>query len=133
MTASRPKRRATVADVRRVALAMDETEERPSYGTPGFRVKDKLFARVLDDDNLVVKVDPAWRDAIVAAAPDVFYVTPHYEPHPWVVVRLGSLDRAALREILAEARRLAMPAASPRARGGVRARSTGRAKTRRAR
>jgi len=32
-------------DVRRLALALPETVERPSYGTPGFRVKDKLFAR----------------------------------------------------------------------------------------
>jgi len=37
---------ATEDDVRRLALALPEVAERPSYGTPGFRVKDKLFARI---------------------------------------------------------------------------------------
>jgi hypothetical protein len=99
----------TLADVRRAALALPDTEERPSYGTPGFRVRDKLFARVLDDEALVVKVDLAWRDAIVAGSPDVFYVTPHYQGYPWVVVRLGAIDRARLRDVLAEAWQLAAP------------------------
>ena len=40
---------ATVDDVRRIALALPATAEKPSYGTPGFRVRDKLFARVHDD------------------------------------------------------------------------------------
>jgi hypothetical protein len=108
-TPARKDKGVTVADVRAIALAMPDTEERPSYGTPGFRVRDKLFARVLDDDALVVKVDLAWRDAIVAGSPGVFYVTPHYAGYPWVVVRLGAIGRAQLREVLFEARRLAEP------------------------
>jgi hypothetical protein len=40
---------ATEDDVRRLALALPETHERPSYGTPGFRVKDRLFARIHQD------------------------------------------------------------------------------------
>jgi hypothetical protein len=94
----------TVAHVRKLALAMPDTAERPSYGTPGFRVKDRLFARVLDDETIVVKVDLAWRDGIVRGSPDVFYVTPHYQPYPWVIVRLGAIDIARLGEILAAAR-----------------------------
>jgi hypothetical protein len=93
----------TIADVRTIALAMASTVERPSYGTPGFRVQDRLFARVLDEQTIVVKVDPAWRDSLVAGSPDVFHVTPHYEPYPWVIVRLPAVDRASLREILAAA------------------------------
>ncbi len=34
----------TEDDVRRIAQSLPETTEKPSYGTPGFRVKDKLFA-----------------------------------------------------------------------------------------
>lgn len=34
------------ATVRRIALALPDTVERPSYGTPGFFVKKMLFARL---------------------------------------------------------------------------------------
>jgi hypothetical protein len=37
---------ASEDDVRTIALGLPETSERSSYGTPGFRVKDKLFARI---------------------------------------------------------------------------------------
>jgi hypothetical protein len=92
--------------VRKVALSLPDTEERPSYGTPGFRAKGTLFARVLDSRTIVVRVDLAWRDALVDAAPEIFSVTPHYVGYPWVVVSLATLDRARLREILGEAHAL---------------------------
>ena len=44
----------TLEDVRRVALSLPDTIEKPSYGTPGFRVKDKLFARVREEGDVVV-------------------------------------------------------------------------------
>lgn len=41
---------ATADDVRRLALALPETDEHPSYGgRPSFRVRGKGFARLLDD------------------------------------------------------------------------------------
>ena len=33
---------ATEDDVRRLALALPAATEKPSYGTPGFRVRDRL-------------------------------------------------------------------------------------------
>jgi hypothetical protein len=47
-------------DVRRIALSLPETTEKSSYGTPGFRVKDRLFARMWDDPDVLV----VWRPAI---------------------------------------------------------------------
>jgi hypothetical protein len=41
-------------DVRRAALALPETTEKLSYGTPGFRVKDKLFARIREEGDVLV-------------------------------------------------------------------------------
>ena len=37
------------------------------------------------------------RDALIAEAPDVYYLKPHYEPYPCVLVRLveGAPRRAA--------------------------------------
>jgi hypothetical protein len=40
----------------------------------------------------------------------VFYVTEHYQDHPWVLVRFLTVDPAALPEILERAWRLVAPA-----------------------
>jgi len=58
LTATPERRKAseavTESDVRRVALSLPATTEKPSYGTPGFRVKDKLFARIREQGDLLV-------------------------------------------------------------------------------
>ena len=100
----------TLADVRRVALGLPETSEAPSYGTPAFRVRKKLFARMLDDGlSIVVKCDFDHREFLVESRPDVFSVTPHYLAYPMVVVQLATVGRDLLSEILAEAWRHAAP------------------------
>lgn len=100
------RRGTTIDDVRRLALLLPGTVEKPSYGTPGFRAKNKLYARVLGADAIVVRTDLEFRDAIVASKPSIFSVTDHYRHHPWVIVSLPAIGEAALRDVLAEAWRL---------------------------
>ncbi|RKG55357.1 hypothetical protein D7X30_26315 [Corallococcus sp. AB011P] len=102
-TVAKRKGRLTVDDVREMALALPSTEERPSYGTPGFRVSDKLFARVLDDDSIVIQVDFDHREALLDSKPDMFKVTPHYQDWPMVIVRLRTVNRRLLEVLLKEA------------------------------
>lgn len=92
-------------DVRRVALSFPEVTERPSYGTPGFRVKDRLFARIHQQPEvlLVWRDSVAGRDALIAASPEKFFTTPHYAGHPSVLVRLAEIDESELAELLADA------------------------------
>jgi hypothetical protein len=48
----------TFAAVRKFALSLDNVEEAPSYGTPGFRVGGVLFLRFHQDaESLVVRTD----------------------------------------------------------------------------
>ena len=102
---------ATEKTVRALALALPETSEKPCHGTPGFYVKGKLFARLLPDGKtLAVRVDPGERDALLAAVPDVFFVTPHYEGWPMVLIRLARIGRNDLADRLAEAWRFMAPA-----------------------
>jgi hypothetical protein len=113
---------ATEDDVRRLALALPATTEEPSYGTPGFRVKDKLFARMWDgsrrhgggdDEGDVVVLfvsDLGEKDAMLAAAPERFFTTSHYDGHAMVLVRLGAVDIDELEELLADAWRVRAPA-----------------------
>jgi hypothetical protein len=100
----------TESDVREIALALPETEERPSYGTPGFRVKDRLFARLREPGVLLVRcADEGEKDFLLRADPAKFFTTPHYDGHPSVLVRLDAVDRDELAELLTDAWRVRAP------------------------
>jgi hypothetical protein len=101
---------ATEIDVRAIALALPETEERPSYGTPGFRVKDRLFARIREPGVLLVWcADEGEKDFLLRAEPAKFFTTPHYVGHPSVLVRLDAVDRDELAELLTDSWRVRAP------------------------
>ena len=102
----------TEADVRRAALSLPHTTEKPSYGTPGFRVKNRLFARVREEDNVLVLwcADEAEKDALIASEPAKFFTIPHYDGYPMVLVRFDAIDVDELTELLTESWRLRAPA-----------------------
>jgi hypothetical protein len=102
---------ASEDDVRRIALSLPETQERPSYGTPGFRVADRLFARLRDDgESVVVYVaDEGEKHALVQAEPDKFFTTPHYDGHASVLVRWAVVSNDELTELLTDAWRVRAP------------------------
>ncbi len=98
-------------DVRRLAMSLPETTEKPSYGTPGFRVKDKLFARMREEGDVLVVwcADLGEKEALLLSDTAVFSTTPHYDGHPSVLVRLPEVDVDELREVLTEAWRVRAP------------------------
>lgn len=101
----------TEDDVRRIALSLPATTEKPSYGTPGFRVKDKLFARVREEGDVLVVWcwDLGEKEALIASEPDKFFTTPHYDGHPTVLVRFGAVDEDEMTELLTESWRIRAP------------------------
>ncbi len=103
----------TEHDVRSAALALPGTTEKPSYGTAGFRVRDKLFARMKEDGESLALfcADASEKLALVAAEPDRYFTTPHYDGSPMVLVRLAALDADSLADVLAEAWRVRAPRA----------------------
>jgi hypothetical protein len=98
-------------DVRRIALSLPATTEKPSYGTPGFRVADKLFARMHEDPDVLVVycADVSEKDALIAARPDVFFTTAHYDGHALVLVRLSRIGADELTDVLTESWRVRAP------------------------
>ncbi len=97
-------------DIREVALELPETEETTSYGTPAFKVRRKLFARLREEgDVLVVKVERDERAALIESEPEIYFFTPHYENYGFVLVRLAAVERDELREILTDSWRRAAP------------------------
>jgi hypothetical protein len=103
---------ATEADVRRIALSLPETTEKPSYGTPGFRVKDKLFLRLRTEaeGGLVVFVtDLGEKEMLLESEPEKFFTTPHYDGHASVLVNLPAIDEQELTELIADSWRNRAP------------------------
>ncbi|WP_433650693.1 MmcQ/YjbR family DNA-binding protein [Micromonospora zamorensis] len=107
-------------DVRRIALALPETTERPSYdGLPAWRVRDKPFVwerplRRADLDALgdaapdgpllgVRVVDLGVKEALLADDPSVYLTTPHFDGYPAVLVRLDRINLSELTEVVTEA------------------------------
>lgn len=98
-------------EVRRLALALPSVTERPSYGTPGFRVSDRLFARIRPEGDSVVVwcADLGEKEALLASDPDTFFTTPHYDGHPTVLVRMAAVDPGEMAELLTDSWRLRAP------------------------
>ena len=100
------------ADVRRICLSLPEAIEKPYAGLPGFRVKNKLFARIREKpDALVVwRPDISEKEALIASEPEKFFQIPHYEGHPAVLVHLEAIDVEELEELLIESWAINAPA-----------------------
>jgi hypothetical protein len=93
--------------VREIAGGLSGAVEGTSYGTPAFHVGKTLFVRQHQDGvSLVVRIDPEERAVRVAADPKTYSVTDHYVNYPFVLVRMASVERRELKELLKEAWRL---------------------------
>ena len=63
-----------------------------------------------DPDALVVRViDLPDAQALLLGRPDVYFTAPHYDGHPYVLVRLDVVEREELAELLEDAWRLRVP------------------------
>jgi hypothetical protein len=103
---------ATVADVRKIALSLPETTEETWFGTPAFKVKGKGFLRLRTEAEgalVVFLADVAEQEALIASSPKKFFVTPHYEGHATVLVRLPAIGVRELRELITESWRRKAP------------------------
>jgi hypothetical protein len=93
--------------VRKFALTLGNVEEVRSYGTPGFKVGGELFARLKEDgETLVVRMGFDARDEMIAAAPEIYFVTDHYLNYKWILVRLPKIEADAVKDLLRGARRM---------------------------
>jgi hypothetical protein len=93
---------------RKIALSLGDVEEVMSYGTPGFKMKGQLFARLHQDgESLVLRVDFEQREALMAHDPATYYITDHYLNYQWILVSLSRVHPDALDDLLRGASRLA--------------------------
>ena len=105
--------------VRNIGLVLPGVEESTAYGVPALKVHGKLLAcvpanRSVEPDSLVVRVDFDDRAELLAADPDVYYVTEHYVGYNAVLVRLSRVNPDVLRDLLGMAYKFVTRKAVPR-------------------
>ena len=94
--------------VRAIAGKLAGAVERTSYGTPAFFVGKTLFARQHQDgESLVIRMEIEERTMWVKADPVTYSFTEHYKNYPLILVRMATVEREELDELLVEAWRLA--------------------------
>jgi len=99
-------------EIRAIALGLPGAFEQASYGgRPSWRTKARMFAWIRDDpEALVVWVDAEEeKQALIAAEPDKFFTTAHYDGDPIVLVELDAVDARDARELVTESWRLRAP------------------------
>jgi hypothetical protein len=111
--------------VRNIGLALPGVEESTAYGQPALKVHGKLLACIpvnpsAEPSSLAVRVDFDDRAELLAADPDVYYVTDHYVGYTAVLVRLSRVSPDVLRDLLGMAYKFVTRSAVPRSPTGKR-------------
>src|SRR5688572_31961083 len=99
-----------------------------TWGQPTLKVRGKMCVCIAshksaEPNSLVVMMDFAERDALVADDPGTYYLKEHYVNYPCVLVRLARIHVDALRDLVAGAHRF-VSARSPKTGASTRRGST---------
>jgi len=95
----------TFGDVQKIGATLAGVDVGTAYDSPCLRVNKKMIACIAinkqaEPNSLMIRMPVDQRDALIAEAPDVYYLKPHYENYPCVLVRLAKVHRDALRDLL---------------------------------
>jgi hypothetical protein len=101
----------TFEDVRRMALALPEAEERLTWETDiTFRVRDKIFAIGGEGaDRISVKASLETQAELIDLDPETFASSAYVGRFGWVTVVLDRVDPAVLASLIREAWRRSAP------------------------
>jgi hypothetical protein len=102
----RPRDTKAFKMVTAVGLTLPDVEATTRYdGSPVLRMHGVFLAGPAthpsaEPNTIVVRSAIEDRELLIADAPDTYYVTDCYKRYPLVLVRLGSIRRDALRDLL---------------------------------
>lgn len=96
--------------VRKIALSLPDTEERETWETPTFRVRNKIFVMFSEGGREAwIKSTSDEQQALIAMDPQTFFSPPYVGSSGWIGVRIRTVDRGELEELITEAWRLTAP------------------------
>lgn len=108
--------RDPLASLRKLCLALPETSERLSHGSPCWFVRDKKVFVMFDDHHTPGRVAfhcaaaDGKQEVLIAAAPERFFVPPYVGGRGWVGVWLdGPVDWRQVADLVEEAFRQVAP------------------------
>jgi hypothetical protein len=95
----------TFAAAMRIGAALPDVEQSTSWGAPALKVHGRMMAckainKQAEPNTLGVCIPIPQREELIAADPATYYVKPHYEDYPCVLVRLSQIHPDALRDLL---------------------------------
>ncbi|MEI9990929.1 MAG: MmcQ/YjbR family DNA-binding protein [Rhizomicrobium sp.] len=91
----------SVADIRKIALALDGVSEVDHWGRPSWRTKKRIFA-VLRPDGLYLNLDEERKEFLFAADPKVF-VKYMWGKTANVIVQIDKISKRELEALIREA------------------------------
>lgn len=93
-----------------IGRRLPDVELTTSWGQPTLKVRGRMFVcmathKSAEPNTLVVMMDFADRDALIADDPDIYYLKEHYVNYPCVLVRLSRVHQDALHDLVVGAHR----------------------------
>ncbi len=104
------KKNVTLETVWKLGRELPGVETSTSFGAGSLKVNGKMFActpahKSAEPDSLLVRVDLDRRAELLAGDPETYYIKPHYEDYPSVLVRLSRVNEEIVRDLLKMAHR----------------------------
>jgi hypothetical protein len=96
--------------VRSFALSLREAEERETWDTATFRVRNKIFVMFDEQErHLWIKSTHDEQQALIAMDPAAFFFPSYVGSKGWVGVVISKADRGEVEDLITEAWRLTAP------------------------
>ena len=101
----------TAAQMRKLALALPEVEEKSHFEQPDFRVRNKIFACLDREERVgVLKLTPELQAMVLSSNPEAFYPGAGFWGRSgWTHFKLAQIPAGELSELLREAYALVAP------------------------
>jgi hypothetical protein len=98
------------ATVRSFALSLPEAEERETWDTATFRVRNKIFVMFDEQErHLWIKSTHVEQQALIAMDPAAFFFPSYVGSKGWVGIVVSKADRGEVEDLITEAWRLTAP------------------------
>lgn len=100
-----PRTTITFETVCEMGLALPDVERSTAWRSPALKVNGRLMAVVpthksAEPNSVGICIPIEQRDELIAAAPDIYYVKPHYVNYAVVLVRMPRIHVDALRDLV---------------------------------
>jgi len=98
------------ATVRSFALSLPEAEERETWDTATFRVRNKIYVMFDEKErHLWIKSTHDEQQALIAMDPAAFFVPSYVGSKGWIGVVVSKADRGEVEDLITEAWRMTAP------------------------